>query len=258
MFLPVADPWFTLEALDPTLRRVTEPHLDPLIRANLFLVKGRDRDLVFDGGMGVVPLAPFLGDRLAADVVAVCSHAHVDHMGALHEFETRCAHPLEAAALAAPSPAGGLFAEDLGEEFLRVLVEIGYGRPPPLLLNALPSADYDPGAFRLQAAPATRLVDEGDTIDLGDRAWRVLHLPGHAPGQIGLLDERAGILLGGDAIYDGTLLHRGPGTSLDDYVRTLERLRRLEVAVVHGGHGPSFDRRRLIELCEANLRAWGA
>jgi glyoxylase-like metal-dependent hydrolase (beta-lactamase superfamily II) len=258
MFLPTAARWYALEALDPTLYRITEPYLDALVRANVTLVKGRDRDLLFDGGMGVVPLRPFLASRLQADVVAVCSHAHIDHVGALHEFETRLVHPLEADALAHPSAAASLFAEDLGAEFLQVLVRIGYGMPPPLFLTALPYELYDPGSYVLQPAPATGLIGEGDVVDQGDRRWTVLHLPGHAPGQIGLVEERTGILLAGDAIYDGTLLHLGPGTSLDDYVRTLDRLRRLDVWVVHGGHGPSFDRQRLVELCESNLRAWGA
>ena len=51
-------------------------------------------------------------------------------------------------------------------------------------------------------------IGEGDVIDLGDRAFEVLHLPGHSPGSIGLWDPAAGTLFSGDAIYDGPLLER--------------------------------------------------
>ncbi len=52
-------------------------------------------------------------------------------------------------------------------------------------------------------APATRLLAEGEAIDLGDRHFEVLHLPGHSPGSIGLWEEATGIFFSGDAIYDG-------------------------------------------------------
>ncbi|MFW5680946.1 MAG: MBL fold metallo-hydrolase, partial [Pseudomonadota bacterium] len=210
MFLPVAERWFQLEALDPAILRIVEPYTDPLIRANLFLVKGRDRHLLIDGGNGIVPLRPVLEPYLDRPVVAVCTHAHVDHAGAMHEFEERLAHPLEAAALAQPVGEASLFFEDFPVEFRSMLRRIGYREVPPLMIDALPSATYDPGSYRLEPAPATRLIEEGEVVETGDRRFRVLHLPGHSPGQIGLFEETTGILFGGDAIYDGTLLAEGP------------------------------------------------
>jgi glyoxylase-like metal-dependent hydrolase (beta-lactamase superfamily II) len=95
-------------------------------------------------------------------------------------------------------------------------------------------------------------------IDLGDRAFEVLHLPGHSPGSIALFERRSGILFSGDAIYDGPLLHDLPGSSTPDYVRTLRRLLELEVEIVHAGHDPSFGRSRLRQIAETYLAKWGA
>ena len=39
-----------------------------------------------------------------------------------------------------------------------------------------------------------RVLDEGDVIDAGDRAFEVLHLPGHSPDSIGLWDAASGVL----------------------------------------------------------------
>jgi glyoxylase-like metal-dependent hydrolase (beta-lactamase superfamily II) len=96
-------------------------------------------------------------------------------------------------------------------------------------------------------------LEEGAVIDLGDRAFEVMHLPGHSPGSIGLWDSRAGALFSGDAIYDGGLLDELPGSDIDEYVATIRRLRDLPVAVVHGGHEPSFGRQRLVELADDYL-----
>ena len=56
-------------------------------------------------------------------------------------------------------------------------------------------------------APATRLIDEGDVIDLGDRIFEVLHTPGHSEGEILLWEAFTGILFSGDMIYDGDLIN---------------------------------------------------
>ena len=101
---------------------------------------------------------------------------------------------------------------------------------------------------------ATRTVDDGDVIDLGDRAFEVLHLPGHSPGSIGLWDEPAGVLFSGDAVYDGPLLDGNANSDIAAYGDTMRRLMALPVEVVHGGHEPSFGRNRLIELCDAYLQ----
>jgi glyoxylase-like metal-dependent hydrolase (beta-lactamase superfamily II) len=53
-------------------------------------------------------------------------------------------------------------------------------------LTALPRAGFNLSQFACPAAPATRLVQEGDRIDLGDRVFEVMHLPGHSPGSIAL------------------------------------------------------------------------
>jgi glyoxylase-like metal-dependent hydrolase (beta-lactamase superfamily II) len=99
----------------------------------------------------------------------------------------------------------------------------------------------------------TRTLDEGDVVDLGDRHFEVLHLPGHSPGSLGLWEQASGILFSGDAIYDGPLLDDLPDSDVSDYVRTMHRLRELPVRVVHGGHDASFGRERLIELANAYI-----
>jgi glyoxylase-like metal-dependent hydrolase (beta-lactamase superfamily II) len=104
-------------------------------------------------------------------------------------------------------------------------------------------------------APATTILDVGDTVDCGDRAFEVLHLPGHSPGSIGLWEAASGTLFSGDAVYDGPLLDELETSDVDQYVETMRQLRELPVRVVHGGHEPSFGRERLIEICDAYLAA---
>ena len=48
--LPIADRWFERRTVSPGLTLLTEPHVDPFLRCNIWHVRGRDRDLVIDTG----------------------------------------------------------------------------------------------------------------------------------------------------------------------------------------------------------------
>ena len=134
------------------------------------------------------------------------------------------------------------------------------GYPPlwDVVIDALPHTGYDPAAYALKPAPPTGLIGDGDVVDLGDRAFEVWHLPGHSPGQIGLFERETGILIAGDAIYDGPLICDGPGTELADYEASFARLEALPVTVVHGGHNAAFGPDRMAEIIARHRAIWAA
>lgn len=258
--MDIADPWYACHRLDPRLWLITEPHVHPIFSANMHLVLGRDADLLVDSGMGIAPLRPVVdGLRPDADKPLLClsTHTHVDHIGAVHEFEHRLVHPIEADELARPAPYS-LQSAAIPDRLQRLFTEAGYPPLWPLLINALPNADYNVGAYALKGATATQLVDDGDTVDLGDWQAEVLHLPGHSPGQVGLFHHDTGTLFGADAIYDGPLIYDGGGTSIPDYAMTLRRLQDLPVTVAHCGHDPHMGKARLDEIVVTYLRKWEA
>jgi glyoxylase-like metal-dependent hydrolase (beta-lactamase superfamily II) len=241
----VAERWFEHEPIDEGIVRIIEPHVDPFLRANLFLVRGRDRDLLVDSGLGVASLREELADLFERPVVVVATHRHFDHVGGLHEFEEVVVHRDDAEAVANAAGFASLRIEDYPPEELS-----GY-EAPASLLTALPRADFDVAAYRVTPVSPTRIVGEGDAVDLGDRSFTVLHLPGHTPGEIGLWDAETHTLFAGDCVYEsGVLLDELPESNIADYVRSMERLRDLPVRIVHGGHDDSFDRARLLELID--------
>ena len=124
---------------------------------------------------------------------------------------------------------------------------------PRRKLTASPHAGWRAGNYVVRPAPLTRLLDEGDRIELGDRTFTVLRLPGHSCGCIGLFDERDGMLFSGDAIYDSHLIDDMWCSNRQDYRATMRRLIDLPARTVHGGHGESFGRDRMVEISRAYL-----
>jgi glyoxylase-like metal-dependent hydrolase (beta-lactamase superfamily II) len=259
MSAKIAERWFETEAVGTDIAEVWEPYVEPFLRCNIWLVRGRDRHLLVDTGLGVSSLRDALADALDKTVVALATHTHYDHVGGMHEFEVRAVHPLEAELLASPPPGHAKLRLSQFPDRLRSwMADVGYAPEEDELLTAYPSASFEPGAFGTKGAEPTWLVEQGDVIDLGDRAFEVLHLPGHTPGSIGLWDPRSGVLFSGDAIYEGPLLDIAPSSDVAAYIDTMNTLRRLPVSVVHGGHGPSFGRSRLVDIIDEYLRSKGA
>lgn len=251
MSLPVADPWFTIEAVDDGITMLVEPHVARLWRANIFLIRGTVHDLLVDTGMGIGPLRETLAGLTERPIVVFTTHSHLDHMGGHFAF-TDCeiiAHVSEPARLAAPGGPVGLSYASLPEAKRAGIRAAGFDTEG-LIVDAVPHAGYDVAGHRFQGTHATRLVEEGAEIDIGTRRFEVLHLPGHSPGGIALWEAATGTLISGDAVYDGILVDSTEDADIPAYLRTMARLRDLPVRVVHGGHKPAFGQARLHEIID--------
>ncbi len=254
MQLPLADRWFRRTKIDDDITLLWEPHVIPLMRCNIWHVSGSDADLVIDTGLGVSSLRDEMQDLIDKPITAVATHAHGDHIGSHHEFEDVIVHPAEADWLEQTKIDSLHIATAWGQATVDGLQAAGYNMSEPNFVTALPPGVTIDG-FSQQGTVATRLVDEGDTIDIGNRQFEVLHLPGHSPGSIGLWEASTGTFFSGDVVYDGPLLDEIDGANIPDYIKTMERLLDLPVTVVHAGHDPSFGRDRLRELVTAYLTA---
>ena len=255
----MADSWFSVRQVADGITLVTEPHVDSLIRANFYHVRGSEADLIVDTGTGVAPLAWVLGGLVdaAKRVIAVATHTHYDHVGGMHEFGERLVHPREQESLAGKGQFASLLVQDFPVAW-RSQVEDGDHQLPEVLVDAIPFEGFDPRDYTLTPAAATRLVDEGDKIALGSRVFEVMNTPGHSPGGICLLDRKAGILFSGDTIYDSRLFDELPGSDISSYVTAIARLRSLAgIRMVCPGHDDCFDGGRLRELCDAYLSRRG-
>ena len=93
---------------------IHEPWMSSFHRGHMWLVRGRDRDLPIDAGLGHVPLRAHVLGLRGRPVTLFVSHTHWDHIGAAREFDgpedERLVHPAEAAVLADPDPGCTLYA----------------------------------------------------------------------------------------------------------------------------------------------------
>lgn len=232
---PIAEDWYEITHISDGISLIREKYVADWLRCNIWHVRGRDRDLIIDTGMGLRPLVREIACLAERPITAVITHCHFDHAGGLHQFEHRCGHAHEAQIIANPTAAN-------------TIADAGYVRAETF--TALPFKEFRYQDYTVKAAPLTQLVDEGDVFDLGDRVFKVFHLPGHSPGSIALFEEKTETLFSGDVVYDGDLLDTLYHSDPKQLKTSLQRLKKLPIAIIHGGHFSSFGRQRMIEIIE--------
>ncbi|XP_032069477.1 metallo-beta-lactamase domain-containing protein 2 [Thamnophis elegans] len=265
--------WFAHKSLGGGIYWIQERFYESGNRANIWLVRGSQRDVVIDTGLGLRSLPDYLhlaglldpdpaqGDQEGAGVgeaekepasggrrrrplLAIATHVHFDHSGGLHQFEEVAVHSAEAPALRH------------GDNYETVtwLSDSEVVRQP--------SPGWRARQFRVRPVQPTHVLQEGDVISLGDRQLTVMHMPGHSRGSICLHDRERKILFSGDVVYDGSMIDWLPYSRINDYVTTCQRLidlvNRGLVEKVLPGHFNTFGSERLYRLASNYISNAGA
>jgi glyoxylase-like metal-dependent hydrolase (beta-lactamase superfamily II) len=172
----------------PGVRQVAVGH--PFL-SYVYLLDGPDGVIAFDAGVrGSGPeILAAAGGTIAK---VILSHAHADHRGAANELGAPIyCHPEEVADAQADWPQAYL-------DFSLI--------QNPRIREGLPRLNqaWDSGPLEIAGT-----IAEGDEI----AGMQVIHVPGHAPGEIALFRVSDGLLLAGDAIYTQDLETAQPSSA---------------------------------------------
>jgi len=241
-----ATEWFAVQRLREGVYLVGEP-----MHVNSYLIVGSRRAVLLDTGMGIGDIRGCVRAITDLPVLVVNSHYHFDHVGGNHLFDDIAIHEAGAARLGEQPPAEWFpayveFTEavlaqyrqfrSVDQEWFQVL-----GRE--MQMRPLPDS-FDRDVWRTIASVPTRLLHEGDELDLGDRTLRVVHTPGHTPDCICLLDERERILFSGDTVDTGPIYAQFDDSSVPDFARSARRLAEREardVDILLSAHGARYQ-----------------
>lgn len=230
-------------------------------RVNCYLIEDGPLTLVDTGpnsGKALDELTTQLGARghsIDDLELVIVTHQHIDHLGLVEIVVEHSGAEVAALGVAAQRLAN--FDEDAEDED-RFAVELMLRNGiPEEVTAALRSVSRSFRGWGSQVT-VTRPLENGETMEFGDRTLEVLHRPGHSPSDTVFWDERRRILIAADHllphISSNPLISRPLDGSpqrtqaLVTYIESMRATREMPAEIVLPGHGdPVVDHVALID-----------
>lgn len=117
----------------------------------------------------------------------------------------------------------------------------------------------DPGGLHLMEGYQVRLPDitftENLNLYLGGYTFELIHLPGHAPGVIGVYIPEERVVFASDCLFyqEKSYLHEA---TPDQWLESLKRLGKLGTDVIIPGHGDDICSKEYLEKQANIIRGW--
>lgn len=164
--------------------------------ANSYLLKGQEYALLIDMAVDEPGLIAYAERLAGVPVHVVLTHGHPDHIYRLDGASTSV----------------WMHPDDV---FLLRDGFIGHSVSPMPIIHSL---------------------RDGDMLQLGMRKVRIIHIPGHTPGSILLLDTLTGVLFSGDTVARRLLWGLHGSVPFSDFCRRLASLQKLPISGIYSAH----------------------
>ncbi|MBT6447439.1 MAG: MBL fold metallo-hydrolase [Flavobacteriaceae bacterium] len=215
-----SDEWFHVYKTHNNVYSIVEPYQYQESISHLII--GENKALLFDTGIGLIPIRPIIKKITNLPIIVLHSHTHFDHVGGNWEFSD--VRAIETSYTKANM--NGFENKRIGQDF----TDDSFCKDPPknIDLNNIYTKEWKASSY----------IKNKDIIDLGNRKIEILHVPGHTPDALALLDKQQGLLFTGDTYYNAELWLYVPETNLDNYQNSIDRLVQIESKVdyIFGAH----------------------
>lgn len=208
--------WFTIEQIDKNTYIISEyRHWE---ETHCYLLNGTEHSLLIDTGLGICNIYDEVIKLTDKPIIAVATHIHWDHIGGHNYFPDFYVHREEVSWLNGQFP--------LNKKTVREMVVDRCDLPK----------GYNIEQYEIFQGMPTKILQDGDKIDIGGRNIQVLHTPGHSPGHMCFWEGERNYLFTGDLVYKDTLFAYYPSTEPILYLNSLEKIAVLPVLKVFPAH----------------------
>ena len=229
--------YYKIDEIYPWLYRINDP-----MDVCFYLLVGEDCALLFDTGYGIGNISETIKSITSKPFTVVLGHGHIDHSCGAYQFEEAYLHENDFE----------LCREHTSPMFRDSVID-GLSK----------NGEKQPEGFDAKAYCATgtgnlkKLIV--DTVfDLGGLHVKVVGMPGHTKGSVGLLVLEKKILLTSDSANEHVWMFLKESTSVAQYIEMLETVRMLEFDTFFTAHSnkphPKSDFEKYIKVArEASI-----
>jgi hydroxyacylglutathione hydrolase len=134
------------------------------------------RAVVIDPGGDLPDIERAIAEAGVAVEKIWLTHGHLDHVGGAADLKARLNVPIE-----------GPHRDDL------------------FLLEHVVESARSFGVTGVKNVTPDRWLDEGDTVEVGELSFAVLHCPGHSPGSVAFINKAQRLAIVGDVLFAGSI-----------------------------------------------------
>lgn len=242
-FCAEASEWFHAEEIGAGIWLISEPG-----HANAYLITSPNGSVLFDSGTGLAPISQVISKLATGPLTVLNSHSHLDHIGGNADIMMNAAELGLTEILAHPSAPyadSGVSTQFLtmyADSFTRIAEEYAayrklddtyfYAQAQQPVMRAMPNAKN----WRVPVVQPHRRVQDGEVLNVGNREFVVVHLPGHTPDSQGLYEPATKSLFAGDSIITAAMWFHGEDANLNDLVESMKKLEQLEITTIYCAH----------------------
>ncbi len=209
--------WFTVEKIDSQTFAISEyKHWE---ETHCYLLCGTERAVLIDTGLGVANIKKAIENLTDLPVSVLTTHVHWDHIGGHKYFADFAVHENEVSWISEQFP-----------------IPLQAVKENLTLKPSVFPENFNIEDYQIFKGTPTRILRDGDFIDLGDRTLKVIHTPGHSPGHCCFYERDRGRLYSGDLIYKGCLDAFYPTTDPIEFMRSVEKVSSLKIKKVLPAH----------------------
>ena len=198
--------WFELYQVSPGVNAIYEPFQWQKVIS--YLIEGNKKALLFDTGNGIGDIANIAKTLTDKPISVLNSHSHYDHVGGNFAFDRVYGMQTDFT-----------LSRQKGQSNKKIGVEASSQalcKPAPFGVTAV---NHIGKAYEI-----TDFVQDGSVIDLGGRLLEIMHVPGHTPDAITLIDRDVGLMWTGDSFYQGPIWLYADETNLGEYAKSLAKM----------------------------------
>ncbi len=241
-----------MEEVLPNLFRIEIPlPRSPLKALNSYAIKAEDRNLIIDTGLNRKECLEAMQaawrelDLDSKKTDFFITHIHADHYGLVSRLVT------DTSTIYFNRPDAEIMKEHEHWEPVVSYAALN-GFPEDELRSAI--SNHPGYKYGSESLPELTLLEDGDTLKIGDYVFKCVQTPGHTRGHICLHERAKKILVAGDHILNDITPNiqcwSNEGNPLKNYLASLDKVYDLEVDLVLPGHRRLFTnyKERIDEL----------
>lgn len=131
---------------------------------------------IVDPGGDLSLIRNFLSENDITLEVILCTHGHLDHVGAVSELANELSLPI-----------------------------IGPHKDDLFWIEGLPEAAEMFGFQNVETFVPDQWLDDGDKVEVAGATFEVVHCPGHTPGHVVFYQPEDNVAMVGDVIFQGSI-----------------------------------------------------